>query len=84
MSGPQTQWTETMDADLKEMFYDGIVHAEIAKKLGTSVSSVRRRLYKYKLFVKGSEKTTSFIREPWTPGTPKPDFTLADPYSAAA
>lgn len=82
--GQNTRWTEKMDEDLIKMFYDGIVHGEIAKTLGVSVSSVRRRLYRHKLYVKGSTKTESHIREPWKPGTPKPDFTRADPYGVAA
>jgi hypothetical protein len=81
--GQVTQWTAKMDEDLISMFYDGVVHGEISKALGVSVSSVRRRLYRHKLYVKGSTKCESHIREPWKPGTPKPDFTLEDPYESS-
>lgn len=75
-----TQWTQQMDEQLKKLFYAAKKYQDIADMMGLPKTVVQRRLHKLQLF-RGTTTVSNVIREPWQPGTPKPDFKEGEPYS---
>lgn len=68
-----------MDARLKELFYGAKRYQDIAAEMGLPKTVIQRRLHKMQLF-RGTTTVSDTIREPWAPGTPKPDFSQEQPY----
>lgn len=76
-----TKWTEEMDQQLRKLFYSSKKYSEIGAQMGLPTTVIQRRLHKMQLF-RGTTTVSAVIREPWQPGTQKPDFATNEPYTA--